>query len=153
MNDKIGIIYKLCCKDTNVTDIYVGSTEDYRLRKLKHKSNTNNTNSEKYNLSVYKCIRKNGGWNNWQMIQLEEIKFKDRFELHTRERHFIENTNATLNVCIPTRTTKEYNEYYRNEHYEKINEKFTCDCGGRYTYKHKSEHYKSKKHQLYISTI
>jgi hypothetical protein len=34
----------------------------------------------------------------------------------------------------------------------KRKEKINCDCGGCYTYSHKAEHLKSKKHTLYIGT-
>ena len=32
------IIYKLCCRDVNVKEIYVGSTTNFRARKNQHKS-------------------------------------------------------------------------------------------------------------------
>jgi hypothetical protein len=50
--------------------------------------------------------------------------------------------------------TKEYDKEYREQNKDKINErqnkKFDCDCGGKYTYAHKSQHLKSKKHQNYL---
>ena len=33
---------------------------------------------------------------------------------------------------------------------DKINEKHKCECGGKYTHKHKSRHFKTKKHIQYI---
>jgi len=45
----------------------------------------------------------------------------------------------------------EQHQKYREENKDKINqkalEKFTCECGGRYTFKHKAHHLKTKKHQ------
>ena len=46
---------------------------------------------------------------------------------------------------------KEYQKKYRKEHQEQINEKFICECGGKYTHKHISKHIKTKKHQNYIN--
>ncbi len=52
---------------------------------------------------------------------------------------------------------REYFENYRREHREeynkKQNEKFECECGGRYTRCHKSAHLKSKLHIRYLEQI
>ena len=49
---------------------------------------------------------------------------------------------------------RELNQVKIKEYYEKTkarqHEKYTCECGGRYTHQHKSTHLKSKKHKLYI---
>lgn len=45
---------------------------------------------------------------------------------------------------------KEQNKKYREENKEKLHTNYDCKCGGHYQYKHKSEHFKSKKHQKYI---
>tara|TARA_R110001606_G_C15344591_1_gene646949 strand:+ start:1519 stop:1746 length:228 start_codon:yes stop_codon:yes gene_type:complete len=39
---------------------------------------------------------------------------------------------------------------YRLKNISKINEKFTCDCNGKYTTQHKSCHMKTKKHLNFI---
>ena len=46
-------IYKLCCNDLSVTDIYVGSTTNFKMRKHDHKSRYNNELGKSYNLVVY----------------------------------------------------------------------------------------------------
>lgn len=104
------IIYKLCCKDTSVIDIYVGSTTNFRSRKYKHKNKCNSENSKNHNNPVYKFIRDKGGWDNWDMVEVEKYKATDKAELHKRERYWLETLGATLNKCIPTRTVKEYRE-------------------------------------------
>ena len=38
------IIYKLCCKDTTINQIYVGHTTNINNRKHNHKSNCCNSN-------------------------------------------------------------------------------------------------------------
>jgi hypothetical protein len=45
---------------------------------------------------------------------------------------------------------KEYKKQYLQHHKEEINRKHTCDCGGKYTLRHKSTHFKSKKHQKFL---
>ena len=70
---KIGIIYKLVSTDINIKEIYVGSTINFRTRKCHHKSTCNNKDDTNYNLNVNKYIRDNGGWDTFDMIQIEEI--------------------------------------------------------------------------------
>ena len=45
-----GIIYKLCCLDPNITEIYIGSTTNKYRRKQQHKGICNNVNGKKYNI-------------------------------------------------------------------------------------------------------
>jgi len=105
------IIYKLCSKDPNVTDIYVGSTTNFRSRKYDHKSKCNNKSetNKKYNLKVYKFIRDNGGFENWEMIMLQEYSCENKKQLQSRERYYIELLKSSLNGQLPTRTQQEYN--------------------------------------------
>lgn len=101
-------IYKLSCKDINITDIYIGSTINFGHRKHDHKSRCINPNVKGYNRCVYKFIRANGGWSNWEMRQIEEYKAADKQALERRERFWIEKYKSTLNKYVPTRTMKEY---------------------------------------------
>ena len=39
---------------------------------------------------------------------------------------------------------------YRKDNWDKINKKINCDCGGRYTMKHKAHHFKSIKHKNWL---
>jgi len=107
-NYENGLIYKLCCKDANITDIYIGSTTSFRHRKSGHKSACNNENRKGYNRHVYKFIRENGGFLNWDMILVEYYPSKTKLQLEKREREIIENLKPTLNKTIPTRTGKEW---------------------------------------------
>lgn len=127
------IIYKLCCKDLNITEIYVGHTTDMRRRKSQHKTTCNNENNKDYNMNVYQFIRANGNWDNWDMIEIEKYNAIDGYDATKRERYWIEELKATLNMVIPTRTfkewyqdtkqyRKEYCKEYREKHREKLNE-------------------------------
>ena len=71
------IIYKICCKDISITEIYVGHTTDMRRRKNRHKSDCYNKNTNNYNNNIYKFIRDNGGWSNWDMIEIERFEAID----------------------------------------------------------------------------
>lgn len=104
------VIYKLCCNDANITDIYVGHTTNLKNRKSKHKSDCNNDKKKKNNTRQYQFIRENGGWDNWSMIVFEVYPCANVDEARARERYWIETLKATLNSDIPNRTKKEYRE-------------------------------------------
>ena len=105
-----GLIYKLCCLDPEITDIYVGSTCNFKRRKGEHKSRINDKNDAGYNKYSYQFIREHGGWENWDMIEIEKFSCETKRELETRERYWLEYLGATLNKFIPTRTDKEWQE-------------------------------------------
>ena len=122
-------IYKLCCKDLNITDIYIGHTTDMRKRKNHHKSSCNKEETKGYNYNVYQFIRANGGWDNWDMIEIERFEAIDGYDARRKERYWIEELKATLNCKLPTQTQKEYvennktiindrNKVYRETHKE-----------------------------------
>ena len=101
VNYSQSIIYKICCRNTDIKEIYIGSTTNFRLRKCHHKSDCNNIKNKSYNYRVYKFIRENGGWDNFDMVQIEQYNATDKHSLHARERHWIEELKANLNGHIP----------------------------------------------------
>jgi len=116
------IIYKICCKDLNIKDVYVGSTTDFRKRKYQHKYDCINPNSKNYNHYVYQFIRENGNWENWDMVMIKKYsKCESKLQCLKKERKYIEKLNATLNRNIPGRTKKEWGE--DNKEYIKIKKK------------------------------
>ena len=171
--------YTIICKDENITDCYVGSTNNFNNRKSRHKTSCNNPSVKEYPYKIYQFIRENGGFDNFKFVELEKQFCETEYDRLIRERYWIETLNATLNTQIPSRTRKEYNEtnkeqisLYKKEYNEtnkdkinqqkkeyyktnrdKINQQFTCECGGKYTHQHKTTHFKTKKHQDYINTL
>ena len=59
------------------------------------------------NRAVYKHIRANGGWDNWDMVEVAKVEATDKRDLERIERTYIESLAATLNCNIPTRSAKE----------------------------------------------
>jgi hypothetical protein len=94
-------VYKLCCLDTEIKDVYVGSTRSFRQRKSMHKYICNTPTDKSYNLYVYDFIRTHGGFQNWSMISIFTSDFETTHEMHRKEREFIEILGATLNKVIP----------------------------------------------------
>ena len=121
------VIYKIVCNDLNIKDCYVGHTINMTKRKCCHKSTCNNEKSKDHNLKIYKIIRENGGWENWDMVLVEKFPCKDRYEACKREREVYEGLDAKLNTFRPHRTQEEtkqqykkLNKQYREEHKEQI---------------------------------
>ena len=164
------IIYKIVCKDPEVKECYVGSTTDLTRRRQGHKNTCNNVNDKRSDLYVYRFIRENGGFDNWEVVKIEDYPCENREDLHKRERYNLETLKASLNTVIPSRKEKEQKkEYYlknrdkfieytrkhQKQFYEKakkhLKEKVMCDCGGKYTYWNLKQHQRTKKHQKWLN--
>jgi hypothetical protein len=155
-------MYKIVCNDLNIKDLYVGHTTDFKRRKSEHKKKAVNTN---YHFKIYETIKANGGWENWSMIEIEKYPCNDSKEATARERYWFEILQANLNTYFPQRTSKEY--YDATKQYQlkyqkdyalknkdnintKRNKPIICVCGGCYTVRNQSRHFKFIKHIKFI---
>jgi hypothetical protein len=129
------IIYKIFCNDENISDLYVGHTTNFPKRKYQHKMSCSNLNN-KY--KIYEIIRQNGGWDNWNMIELAKYNCKDHTEARIKEQEHYELLKANLN-SLPPFTDKS--KYFCN----------TCNlmCSSQKTY---DKHIKCYLHEKKIST-
>ena len=98
-------IYKIYCRDSEITDCYVGSTEDLNNRYKSHNSSCNNTKCEEYNKKLYKFIRANGGMDNFIIEPIYECDIEERY---IEEQRWFELLKATLNTKSPKRNRKEW---------------------------------------------
>lgn len=158
-----GKIYKIVCNVTG--DVYYGSTiQSLKRRLTKHKVDYKRyLNGKTRYVTSFKIIE-TGDYN---IHLVEDYACLCKKQLEAIERIYIERYTC-INKYIPTRTTKQYrkeyikeyhkknldklNEYkkkYRENNRHKINQKFNCPCGGKYTRAHKARHMKSKKHINY----
>ena len=119
------VIYKIVCNDLAITDLYVGSTTNFRNRKSTHKCGCNG-DTKKSEYKIYRIIRENGGWLNWSMLQIEEFPCANGNEARARERYWIEELNAKLNMIIPTRNQKEYYIEHQDK-FKELQKKYTED--------------------------
>ena len=104
-------LYKIVCKNTNIEDFYIGHTTDMKTRKGCHKRTCNNPNDSNHHLPLYKFIRNNEGWNNFDMIWIETQNLQNGMEARARERQLIEQLKPSLNTNIPYRTLEEKKNY------------------------------------------
>ena len=100
------IIYKIFCKTTSITDVYVGHTTNFVQRKHTHKQNCVNKNSHGYKCKLYEIIRNNGGWNNWTMEIVGFFKCEDHYAAKKKEQEVYEALNATINSAELLTKTK-----------------------------------------------
>lgn len=144
------IMYHFICNDKSITDSYVGHTTDMTRRKCNHKSCCHNENDQAYNFKLYQNIRKNGGWSNWEMRPLEIFSCENVIQARIREQYWIDELQAKLNMLNTIFKKEDYQKKYNEDHKEFVkeqkNEKFTCECGGRYTKANRAMHFKSQKH-------
>jgi hypothetical protein len=166
------LIYKLVCNDLSIKECYVGHTTDFTRRKQCHKTRCHNEKGGKYNYKVYQTIRKNGGWINYSMIEIEKYPCKDVNEACSKERECFERLNSCLNTCYPNRSVQEYQKQYKadnkkeiaiqqRQYYEDNKEEittrrrqtFTCECGEINTWCNKSRHLKRKFHKQYMERL
>jgi len=106
-------IYKLCCRDFNVKNIYIGHSTNFKQRNQQHKSGCNNINSKEYNQYKYRFIRENGGFENWIMIKLFDYPCISKREAETEECKTMIELNATLNMVKSFKTDEEKKEYQK----------------------------------------
>ena len=122
------IIYKLVKNDDyDNVNIYIGSTTDFIRRKNKHKSDCNCVKSKGHNDKKYQYIRDNGGWDNWNMIEVEKHNCNDGNEARAREEYWRSHFNAQLNTkraYITVEQKKQYGIEYYKEYYEKNKDKY-----------------------------
>ena len=117
--------YKIVCKNVDIQDIYIGHTTCFKTRKNCHKRVCNNPNDRSHNLPLYKFIRANDGFDNFDMILMETSKHANGLEARARERELIEQFKPSLNTTIPYRSEEEKKVIKNNwtkEHAEEIKE-------------------------------
>lgn len=75
------VIYKIY----NYNICFIGSTTTEISRENSHKKECNYENGNKYNYYMYKCIRDNGGWDNWKFEVIEKYPCHNKREMNNRE--------------------------------------------------------------------
>ena len=160
-------IYRLVCETGKE---YIGSTINTLNQRLREHKCITNKSSSKYLI-------------NPRIELIKDFPCENRRELEMEETKYIKASTNCVNIALPYRLQqqyyldnkekkREYDKQYRidnkekkretNKRYrlenkeiikEKRNEKFNCECGGRYSRSCKSQHIKSKKHQTYLKGL
>lgn len=155
-------IYKIVCKDSNINKFYIGSTTNWTRRKQHHKESCIYEKDKRHHLKIYEIMRENGGFENFNMILVEDYPCENRRQAEQREQYWkdlLKPDMNTINAYLTEEQKKEYIKYkikeYRINNKELVKEykkeynqrKFTCDCCKiELSLHHKARHEKSKTH-------
>jgi len=115
--------YMLFCVEYN--GLYIGSTWDLDERMIAHKTVCNNPNAYGHNCQVYQAIRANGGWDNWEVMEIDFKKDLTRKERKEHEQYLIDLYEPNLNM-ISAHTNlngKEYQKKYAKGWFQRNKER------------------------------
>ena len=161
---KKAIDYSNCCiykieHIENVSLVYVGHTTNFTKRKYKHKSNCKNETSKEYNHKVYQMIIENGGWEAFNMIEVEKYSCNDKREASRRENEVMKELKANMNTiksyCSREETLERGRQYFENnkesyKEYREKNKEMYKDLRKKYYEKNKSQLLEQQK-ESYIN--
>ena len=146
-------IYKIVCNDLNVKDCYLGHTTNFAKRKNQHKRTCYNEKDRHYNIYLYKFIRENGGWENFDMILINTHNLNNSMEARQKEREYIEQIKPSLNKIIPYKSKEEIKEYVKEwskenaTHLQQYKQGWYLDRQDDYKQKFRN-YYNSKKEEM-----
>ena len=107
------IIYKIKCREPTILDCYVGHTTNFIQRKYKHKFDCNTPTRKNHNDYIYRFIRENGGWENWDMILIEEVECNNFNEACKKEQYWIDELKPLLNTRRAFNSDEDWKEYFK----------------------------------------
>ena len=116
------------------------------MRKYEHKRSSmgGGKNSVYY---VYTFINENGGWDNWDMIEVERYSGLDKQDLCKRERYHIERLESTLNCYKrPVIDKSERNNIRRKKRVQ-------CNCGVEMRYDKLKYHLTTDRHKNRMNNL
>jgi hypothetical protein len=103
--------------------LYVGSTSSFSIRFKVHKNNCNNPNSQQYYQKLYEIIRKNGGWNAFEMSIYKKNPCYNKDALLMVEDKVIDELKPLLNknrAFLTVAQKKQYQIDYKKKNKEKL---------------------------------
>ena len=157
---KTGYIYEIKSIDKSITGTYIGSTWDMKERLRIHVNKCINKNSKEYNYSVYKYIRENGNWDNFEMTVIDSGECEDELELHCAEQFYIDMAGGIENLLnsqdaflLPEEARKRKNiASNKKKHRNKDTKRFYCKTCDKCFQSNKDlqKHYTTNKHKKNI---
>lgn len=125
----IYIMYKIAPKNAELKCCYVGHTTNFDNRKRAHIRNTTKVDDKHYHLKHYETIRQTGGWDEWEMVEIERGQYNTKLEARIREQELIYEHGANLNSLKAyvseeqrKKLKKQITEKYREENKELLKE-------------------------------
>jgi len=144
--------YKIYSKHQTNTELYIGSTKDFEVRKNKHIWDCNTLFSSNYNSKLYTYIRSNGGITEFEFEIIDIIIFSGNHDRFLHEKKLIQLYGSTLNTHYSL-YIKEKNEKKLLEKQDKLNTYITCSCGITYRLGKRYNHLTSNEHKIRLDGI
>jgi hypothetical protein len=117
--------YKFVCKNPDILFSYLGHTTNYIKRKSDHKSHCSNSKDKAHKIPLYVFMRKNGGFENWNMIVIHTQICKNKRDAERIETELMEQQQFKLNAMkayVSEEQHKEQIAKYAVEYYEQHKE-------------------------------
>jgi hypothetical protein len=132
-------MYKIYPKNSNLNYCYIGHTNNFSFRKSQHKLPCIDITHSKSHFKLYKTIRENGGWDEWEMIEIEKFYNKTKLEARMREQALIKIHNANLNMlnAYITEDERKANKIAITEKYRLENKELLKEQTKKYKEDHK----------------
>jgi hypothetical protein len=149
-----GKLYKIICNNTG--RIYIGST----CKTLEERLGEHEQNYKYYLNGTYRYTSSFDiiNDNNYRIELIKNFACKNRRELeHEEGRHQLEamadESIACVNKYVAGRTKEEYRAHkreYGERRKDYFRKKFNCPCGGKYTFRGRHAHFRTKMHKKYL---
>lgn len=131
-------IYKVHHKNKEFNDSYIGLTHNFAIQKIQYKSNVKNPNIK---TKLIERIRNTGGWNAWEMVELEKMN-SSKEDVKIRQQEYIKEHNSNLNIRNPVKQNVCKIKNKINQKKEKLNNKMNMHVDKN------DEHAKERKNQF-----
>jgi len=132
-------MYKILPKNATLDYCYIGHTNNFAFRKQQHKAPCIDTSHSKAHIKLYETIRNNGGWDEWEMIELEKFNDKTKLEARIREQELIKEHSANLNMLSAyiTEDERQANKKAITEKFRTENKEYLAEQTKKYKEEHK----------------
>ena len=134
-----GVVYRIRCNITG--EDYYGSTVDFQQRRRHHKS---------VSATASETIIQRGNWTMIVIELVEESKMKQRENYYITFYPCVNKIRAIADKDSHTLSQRDYNKRHKEQIDKRVSQKFDCECGGKYTYSHKTTHFKCIRHQAFL---
>ena len=103
-------IYKIFCKDEKIKDFYIGST----INTINNRWAGHKTTSKKNNNKLYKFIKDNGGFKNFDFEIIQDYPTNNLYKLREVENEYILILKPSLNSNKPFIEPSEREQYLKD---------------------------------------
>jgi len=162
-------------------NFYIGSTGDFHKRKRDHKGNCKNGHHLKlythirangdwcsWNMDIIEecetrdreteLIKEMKPSLNTVIYDFNRKEYMKKYGKEYREENAdkmkaYHKKYSKINIDKLKENHKEYREENADKIKERKNKKYSCECGGKYTYGHRSRHFKTENHKKYLSLL